>query len=125
MRDLVIATLKKAMESTTIKHAKKSLKTEQDLLNLTDKSLMKIYDKVMKKDFIHYDSSHAQSIENDGCRDYMIDKLFERYADTDILYCPDIEDLISDIEYINDESDDYVIRLYKHNMFELNYDDEG
>jgi len=120
MKKLVIGVLTKSMLETEIKHGRKVIKTENDLLALNTKALMKLYNSVMKK-FRYYIDEHnqdGQTFIDDDCREYMLDKLYEIYENVGVLYDPTIEDELYMGDYISKYNDARIAQIYNHNMFD-------
>lgn len=124
MKQIVIEVLKKALSRSAIKDGKKTIKTENELLFLNTKALMKLYNKVMKDynfNIADICEQHGQSLTDDDFREYMIDKLYDVYEKTDILYDPEIEDEMYMADYVLEYPDGQIAQIYNHNMFDHNF----
>jgi hypothetical protein len=124
MKQIVIEVLKKAISRSAIKDGKKTIKTENELLSLNTKSLMKLYNNVMKEynfNIADICEQHGKSLTDDSFREYMIDKLYDTYEKTDILYDPEIEDEMYMADYVLEYPDGQIAHIYNHNMFDHNF----
>lgn len=124
MKQIVIEVLKKAISRSSIKDGKKTIKTENELLALNTKALMKLYNNVMKEynfNIAAICEQHGKSLTDDGFREYMIDKLYDTYEKTDILYDPEIEDEMYMADYVLEYPDGQIAQIYNHNMFDHNF----
>jgi hypothetical protein len=124
MKQIVIEVLKKAINRSAIKNGKKTIKTESELLSINTKSLMKLYNNVMKEynfNIADICERYGQSLTDDEFREYMIDKLYDTYEKTDVLYDPEIEDEMYMADYVLSYSDGQIAQIYNHNMFDHNF----
>jgi len=123
MKQLVLEVLKKGMTQTELKHGRKVIKTEKDLLALNTKALMKLYNQVMQKFGYYIDEhhEHGQTLIDDSFRDYMFDKLIEVYDNVGILYDPTIEDEMYLADYVFEYNDGQIAQIYNHNMFDHDF----
>ena len=124
MKQIVIEVLKKAINRSAIKNGKKTIKTESELLSINTKSLMKLYNNVMKEynfNIADICEQYGQSLTDDEFREYMIDKLYDTYEKTDVLYDPEIEDEMYMTDYVLSYSDGQIAQIYNHNMFDHNF----
>lgn len=124
MKQIVIEVLKKAISRSAIKDGKKTIKTENELLSLNTKSLMKLYNNVMKEynfNIADLCEQYGKSLTHDEFREYMIDKLYDIYEKTDILYDPEIEDEMYMADYVLAYPDGQIAQIYNHNMFDHDF----
>ncbi len=123
MKKLIIEVLTRGMQQTELKHGRKIIKTEQDLLALNTKALMKLYNQVMEKYgyYIDKENPNGNSITDDVFREYVFDKLYDTYENVGILYDPDIQDEMYMADYVLEYTDAEILIIYNHNMFDHNF----
>lgn len=123
MKQIIIEVLKKAITSSGLKQGKKSIKSESDLLDLKPNALMKLYNQAVPHlgNVEHICQVYGQAVTDDKFRSYMIDKLDDIYYKVGVIYCPDIEDEISITDEFLSSNDEYIARVYNHNMFDHDF----
>jgi len=125
MKHIIISVLQMVIgKNGSIKLGKKAIKTERDLLSLSDKQLISLYNKQMmyenRSQFEDLINSLGCSVTKDYFREYMIDKLLLQ-ADNDVVYCPEIEDELYLDDGFFEENDACILTIYNHNMFDHEY----
>lgn len=126
MKSIILDILKTILSNDgSLVSGNKLISTEEFLLSINDKDLIKVYNQNLNlKGWQQYESiirHHGSTVNDDFFRNQMIDKIYNLYNKDYVLYDMEIEDELYFDDDFENQSDVDILIIYNHNMFDHGY----
>lgn len=126
MKSIILDILKTILSNDgSLVSGNKLISTEESLLSIKDKDLIKVYNQNLNlKGWHQYESvirHHGSTVNDDFFRNQMIDKIYNLCNKDYVLYDMEIEDELYFGDDFENQSDVDILIIYNHNMFDHGY----